>query len=87
MELSRPEYWSGLPFPSPAHLLDPGIEPRVPCIAGGFFTICATLVFLVFHQGRPISAEANALAVVVQSLTNTLGKCQFVVDSQMPICS
>ena len=28
MEFSRPEYWSGEPFPSPAHLPNPGIEPR-----------------------------------------------------------
>ena len=28
MELSRPEYWSGLPFPSPGDLPNPGIEPR-----------------------------------------------------------
>ena len=27
MEISRPEYWSGLPFPSRGDLLDPGIEP------------------------------------------------------------
>ena len=24
------EYWSGLPFPSPGDLLDPGIEPMTP---------------------------------------------------------
>ena len=40
---SRQEYWSGLPFPSPEDLLDPGIEPGSPalqadsCIAGRFF--------------------------------------------------
>ena len=28
MEFSRLEYWSGLPFPSPGYLPDPGIEPR-----------------------------------------------------------
>jgi len=28
MEVSRQEYWSGLPFPSPGHHPDPGIEPR-----------------------------------------------------------
>ena len=27
MELSREEYWSGLPFPLPENLLNPGIEP------------------------------------------------------------
>ena len=28
MGFSRQEYWSGLPFPSPGYLPDPGIEPR-----------------------------------------------------------
>ena len=28
MEFSRQEYWSGLPFPTPGDLPDPGIEPR-----------------------------------------------------------
>ena len=30
--ISRPEYWSGLPFPSPGDLPNPGIEPRVPAL-------------------------------------------------------
>ena len=30
MEVSRQEYWSGLPFPSSGDLPDPGIEPRSP---------------------------------------------------------
>ena len=29
---SRQEYWSGLPFPSPGDLPDPGIEPRSPTL-------------------------------------------------------
>jgi len=28
------EYWSGLPFPSPGDLPDPGIEPRSPALQG-----------------------------------------------------
>ena len=28
MDFSRPEYWSGWPFPSPGDLPNPGIEPR-----------------------------------------------------------
>ena len=28
----RQEYWSGLPFPSPGDLPDPGIEPRSPAL-------------------------------------------------------
>ena len=27
MEFSRPEYWSGQPFPSPGDLPNPGIKP------------------------------------------------------------
>ena len=32
MGFSRQEYWSGLPFPSPGDLPDPGIEPRSPAL-------------------------------------------------------
>ena len=35
---SRQEYWSGLSFPSPGDLPDPGIKPMAPVLAGGFFT-------------------------------------------------
>ena len=34
----RQEYWSGLPFPSPGDLSDPGMEPMSPALAGKFFT-------------------------------------------------
>ena len=39
--LSGQEYWSGLPFPSPGELPDPGIKPMFsvfPTLVGGFFT-------------------------------------------------
>ena len=32
MEFFRHEYWSGLPFPSPGDLPDPGIEPGSPAL-------------------------------------------------------
>ena len=32
------KYWSGLPFPTPGDILDPGIELEYPALAGGFFT-------------------------------------------------
>ena len=32
MEFSRQEYWSGLLFPSPGDLPDPGIDPRPPTL-------------------------------------------------------
>ena len=55
---SRQEYWSGLPFPSPGNLPDPGIEsksPASPELAGRVFTteppgnsiwVCVDNVFL-----------------------------------------
>ena len=42
MGFSRQEYWSGLPFPPPGNLPDPGTEPASPALAGGFFTTRAT---------------------------------------------
>ena len=44
MGFPRQEYWSGLPFPSPGDLPEPGIKHAYPAlqvgphIAGGFFT-------------------------------------------------
>ena len=43
---SRQEYWSGLPYPPPGDLPDPGIKPTSlmsPALAGGFFTTRATI--------------------------------------------
>ena len=39
MELSRKEYWNGLPCPSPGDLPDSEINPGSPALAGGFLTI------------------------------------------------
>ena len=41
MGFSGQKYWSGLPFPPPGDLPDPGIEPVTLAslaLAGGFFT-------------------------------------------------
>ena len=49
MKISRQEYWSGLPFPTPGELLDPGIKPAFlvsPALAGGFCTTSASLLRL-----------------------------------------
>ena len=39
MESSRQEQWSGLPFPSPGDLPDPGIESRSPALQADTFTV------------------------------------------------
>ena len=38
MGFSRQEYWSGLPFPSPGDLPDPGIEPGSPTLEADALT-------------------------------------------------
>ena len=38
MGLSRREYWSGLPFPSPGDLPDPGIDPGSPALESDALT-------------------------------------------------
>ena len=45
MGFSRQEYWSGLPFPSPGDLPDPGIETRYPSLQADALT---TLLFIRF---------------------------------------
>ena len=45
MGFPRQEYWSGLPFPPPGDLPNPGIEPAFlasPALAGGFFATSAS---------------------------------------------
>ena len=46
MELSKQEYWSRLPFPTPGDFLNPGTEPvslASPALAGRFSTISSAL--------------------------------------------
>ena len=42
----RREYWSGLPFPSPGDLPNPGIKPVSPALQGDSL--------LLSHRGSPI---------------------------------
>ena len=47
MGFSRQEYRSGLPFPSPGHLPDPGIELGLLC--------CRQILYRLNYQGIPVS--------------------------------
>ena len=41
MGFSKQKYWSGLPFPTPEDLPNPGLDPvsaAFSALAGGFFT-------------------------------------------------
>ena len=50
MGFSRQEYWSGLPFPSPGDLPDPGIEPRSPALQADALTSEPTREALTFSS-------------------------------------
>ena len=58
----RQEYWNRLPFPSPGDLPYPGIETRVSCMAGRFWTT------------EPPGKPKKTLNVVMQK-TNLLCSC------------
>ena len=52
MGFSKQEYWSGLPFPPPGDLPNPGIKPvsvMSPALIGGFFTPCAICSYNVLN--------------------------------------
>ena len=53
MGISRQEFWSGLPFPTPGDLPNPGIEPVSlvsPALAVGFFTaVPSANLFLLLY--------------------------------------
>ena len=53
MKFSRQEYWSGLPFPSPGYLLNPGIEPWSPLLQADFYPLS--------HLGRKIILSCKLL--------------------------
>ena len=54
MGFSRQEYWSGLPFPSPGSLPNPGIEPRS-------LPHCRRTLYRLSHQGSPICRSLDSL--------------------------
>ena len=66
MGFSRQEYWSGLPFPSPGDLPNPGIEPASeysspvsPALAGRFFTTTPLGKFLHDILSQPLFPSPN----------------------------
>ena len=55
MEFSRQEYWSGLLFPSPGDLPNPGIEPRSPALPADSL--------MSKPPGRPIERKQSLTAL------------------------
>ena len=63
MQFPRQEYWSGLPFPSPGVLPNPGIKPKSPAspaLAGRFFA--------TEPAGKPMMIDLCSRYIVSDSL-------------------
>ena len=60
MGFSRQEYWSGLPFPSPEDLPDPGIKPRYPALQADTLTS--------EPPGKPMMKKDFFLILVIEGL-------------------
>ena len=59
MRFSRQEYWSRLPFISPGDLLDPGIQPTSPALAGRFFTTTISISTLINQSGERLNHKSK----------------------------
>ena len=60
MEFSRPEYWSGQPFPSPGDLPNPGIEPSSPALQVNYL--------LAEPQGKPKNTGVGSLSLLQRGI-------------------
>ena len=78
MGFSRQEYWSGLPFPSPGDLPDPGIEPRSPELRAD--------TSHPSHQGRENSCQTFVISPFLLPLFPFLFFCCSVVKSCLTGC-
>ena len=58
MEFSRPEYWSGQPFPSPGNLPNPGIKPRSPTLQSDYLP--------AKPPGKPKNTGVGSLSLLQQ---------------------
>ena len=79
MGFPRQEYLSGLPFPPPGHLPDPGIKPESAAApAGGFFTTEPPGKSRdVMHEGPARGGETQPCAQLSPSLESRAGQLSF----------
>ena len=78
MGFSRQEYWSGLPFPSPGDLPDPGIEPRSPALQAD--TLLSELL-KHFPKAQPTNITTQGIRISIYELW---GGSQIIAFSSDP---
>jgi len=88
MELSRQEYWSGLPFPSPGDLPDPGIRPRSSALQADSLPrkevlLLHTRYFLKYHLIKSLTAFYHLH--FADEITEAIDVSSLSVDLQLVI--
>ena len=81
MGFSRQEFWSGLLYPPPGDLPNPGTEPESlssPALAGGFFTSSATWEAPGMHVFR--NPEPSDWAEQKQTQTSSAVQCHLLLE-------
>ena len=78
----RQEYWSGLPFPSPGCLPNPGIEPGyrtwVSCIG-------RQILYRLSHQGSPKPVQSILRCIIFSCFTLSRFYIYFTISDNMKL--
>ena len=75
MGFSRSEYWSGLPFPTPGDLPDPGLGPASPvslALAGRFLPLCHLWKIYVCVGGVALSLSHFCISTYLEKKPSSL---------------
>ena len=76
MGFSRQEYWSGLPFPSPGDLPNPGIEPGSPKLQADSLPSEQNTNCLLNEKWEKLTIEPIHLALTVSITSRPFAKIE-----------
>ena len=85
MGFSRQEYWSGLPFPSPGYLPDPGIELASlmsPVLAGRLFITSITWEAPILHLilAKRLRSDLHLFCAAAAAAAKLIQSCPTLCD-------
>ena len=82
---SRSEYWSGLPFPSPGDLPNPGIDPRSPTLKADSLPSKPSGKPYILEEetkNKQVNKQINNICDVIKKKINT-GKLERMVKEDL----
>ena len=83
MEFSRQEYWSGVPFPSPGDLPDPGIEPGSPAL---FSSVQSLSRVQLLSTSRTAARQASLSFTISRSLLKLIFTELVMLSTHVILC-